>query len=538
MSEKVISNTFTVNTVEDALSLVLETYAIAFPTDSNYTVGSALSYTVGAKMFLGNDTQQTITSISTTSSDGGVNAWSISNGVRIAVGEERFVNSVTVTVTAVCSVGSRTATINLTPTPQGVQGARGKIGRFFYFGGEFNSSDNTTAFLINDAQAPYFEHTEGGQKRYHVFNPDETPAGGLRSMAQMWTASQQSWNNAPWEVMTNDFKYIITEALFGAYAHLGSFIINGDWMISQHGTINGQASTNYTQFDPDHPNDNTGTNFIPYFAVDGLTGKSYQNDAYVNGTIISEGSANSRWEISPELSEGSIAIPRIIGYSTGGEKRMQLIFDADDSDTVQVAYGGGLSFIEQEAGVGDVTAAGYFKTAWKNSNSDNYNSSYIRATSDPSEPRIEFQSTVNSGKYLKVGVDTSGVLLSSTNWPSYSSNFLDGRVYIDANGYLKVKGQRQSSLLRASANTQLDGNYDTIVAVTAGITITFPSNPVHGQKFTIIPNTSCHIHIGKSGDHIIHPSGSSHEGLELEGVNQHYVVYDSVDKRWYLSWCN
>jgi hypothetical protein len=96
-----------------------------------------------------------------------------------------------------------------------------------------------------------------------------------------------SSSNENWKLMVTDFKYLITEAIFGSYAHFGSFIINGDWMISQHGTINGQASTNYAAFDTSHPFDDVGTNFIPNFCIDGLTGKTYQNLAYLRGGLRS-----------------------------------------------------------------------------------------------------------------------------------------------------------------------------------------------------------------------------------------------------------
>ena len=121
----------------------------------------------------------------------------------------------------------------------GGQGERGKIGRFFYFGGTFDSSDSTKTFIVNDAQAPYFEHsetvtTQSGTttiKRYHVFNYD---TNGTYTMAQMW-AIRNNWNGKPWESMTNDFKYLITEAIFAQYAKLASAIFNGDWMLSQYG---------------------------------------------------------------------------------------------------------------------------------------------------------------------------------------------------------------------------------------------------------------------------------------------------------------
>lgn len=126
---------------------------------------------------------------------------------------------------------------------KGSNGVRGKVGRFFYYAGEFNVSDSTHTFVVNDAQAPYFKT---GQLTFHVYNSD---TNGSFTMAQMGN----NFNNEPWEVMTNDFKYLITEAIFGSYAHFGSFVINGDWMISQHGKLNGSNSSSYTLFDPTTP---------------------------------------------------------------------------------------------------------------------------------------------------------------------------------------------------------------------------------------------------------------------------------------------
>lgn len=162
----------------------------------------------------------------------------------------------------------------------GQEGSRGRVGRFFYYVGTW-TGDTVKTYTVNDAQAPYFKYGNN----YYVFNPE---TNGDYTESQMGTPSTSSTN---WEIMTNDFKYIITEALFGSFAHLGSFIINEDWLISQHGTVNGNSSDAYTQFDKDYPNTNhydssTGQyNFIPNFAVDGLTGETYQNVAHVRGEI-------------------------------------------------------------------------------------------------------------------------------------------------------------------------------------------------------------------------------------------------------------
>ena len=156
------------------------------------------------------------------------------------------------------------------------QSIRGKIGRFFYYAGAWNDFASTDSFLVNDAQAPYFAYNSN----YWVFNPE---TNGTYTKQDMGTPSSSSSN---WKVMTSDFKYIITEAIFGSYAHFGSFIINGDWMISTNGTINGVLYVNgqnftyngetkpaYMWFDASNPSNNTGHNFVSNFAINGLTGQ-------------------------------------------------------------------------------------------------------------------------------------------------------------------------------------------------------------------------------------------------------------------------
>lgn len=168
------------------------------------------------------------------------------------------------------------ASITIPIAFDGTQGERGKIGRFFYFGGVFNSEDNdpTHGFVVNDAQAPYFEHTENGKKRYHVFNYD---TNGTYTMAQMWAISS-NWNNKPWEVMTNDFKYIITQALFADFAKLGSWVFSGDYMLSQTGV---DGTTNYQNF--------TGESgaWQPNLYMNALTGRLVGNNVNLRGVFNS-----------------------------------------------------------------------------------------------------------------------------------------------------------------------------------------------------------------------------------------------------------
>lgn len=176
------------------------------------------------------------------------------------------------------------ASVNIPIAFDGAQGVQGKIGRFFYFGGEFNAADNdpTHVFVVNDAQAPYFEHsetvtTQSGTKtvkRYHVFNYE---TNGSYTMAQMW-AIRNNWNSKPWEVMTNDFKYIITQALFADFAKLGSWVFSGDYMLSQTGV---DGTKNYQNF--------TGESgaWQPNLYMNALTGRLVGNNVNLRGVFNS-----------------------------------------------------------------------------------------------------------------------------------------------------------------------------------------------------------------------------------------------------------
>lgn len=158
---------------------------------------------------------------------------------------------------------------------------RKNINRFYYYAQEWEDDDEIV-YVVNQLQAPYFSY----QGEYWIFNPAKI---GTYSMHEMGEPTESINNILGWEKMNAEFKYIITKVIFSENAYLGSFIINGDWMISQHGTVNGSASTDYTAFDPDHPNDNTGSNFIPNFAVDGETGQVYIRGAYIEGNVYATG---------------------------------------------------------------------------------------------------------------------------------------------------------------------------------------------------------------------------------------------------------
>lgn len=112
-----------------------------------------------------------------------------------------------------------------------------------------------------------------------------------------------------WE-LAKQFSFAIIEALFAAFAHLGSFIVSGDFFISQYGTLF-QGSTEiaigannhtatwggkvpYIYFDASDPWVNTlpasgSYKFRPTLVLDAMTGSTYQNNSFVRGLIHATG---------------------------------------------------------------------------------------------------------------------------------------------------------------------------------------------------------------------------------------------------------
>lgn len=149
----------------------------------------------------------------------------------------------------------------------GQTGGVGKTGPWWYPAGSWNSN---TEYIRNDSVVPVVEHNN-----YYWYLGKENYA----SRGEEPTASSKVWN------LADNFKVVFCEALFAAFAKLGSAIMNGDWMVSQHGKINGTASTDYTKFKETDPQGKNSGNFCPNFAIDLLAGKAYMNDAVIRGTV-------------------------------------------------------------------------------------------------------------------------------------------------------------------------------------------------------------------------------------------------------------
>ena len=221
---------------------------------------------------------------------------------------------------------------------KGDQGIQGKLGRMYYYWGVWSSS--STKVTITDNQTPMFKYGDD----YWMWVADN----GTYKLSAMGTPST---NNTNFEKVLSNFKFILTEAIFTSFAKFGSFVISGDWMISTNGTIQGVAYNSgatyngaaaYTFFDASNPH--SGNGFIPKYALDGLTGKVYMDDAYVKGEIVATkgtitgtltvGSGNYI-KISPGSNSATIS-----GYSSSDSNERLYIGFANGRGIIKASYDG------------------------------------------------------------------------------------------------------------------------------------------------------------------------------------------------------
>lgn len=166
----------------------------------------------------------------------------------------------------------------------------GDIHRFYYYAGEWEDTA-LKGNVVTDLEAPFFSYTTLDANNnpvvsYWVFNPQEN---GLYTWSEMGAPRESTTSNpSAWVEMISEFKYMITQAIFGEYAQFGSAIINGDWLLSTHGKRNGQDSQQYTYFDPQDPMGEISGNFAPNFCVDLLTGQIYAMSGSVGGFAIDD----------------------------------------------------------------------------------------------------------------------------------------------------------------------------------------------------------------------------------------------------------
>ena len=112
-------------------------------------------------------------------------------------------------------------------------------------------------------------------KQYYALN-NKGQSGEVGSDLNPQTDYAQNGNNATW-VLCPKFQVAILEAVFAAFAKLGSAIFSGDFMMSQHGVNKqGEDTTNYETFNPE------SDDFTPNILMNFLTGYSH----FAKGNVV------------------------------------------------------------------------------------------------------------------------------------------------------------------------------------------------------------------------------------------------------------
>lgn len=164
-------------------------------------------------------------------------------------------------------VASKTGQVNYKLKPEkgdpGKPGAPGKLGPMLYPAGIYVIGAQTR-YIRTELSAPVVLFN----KQYYVLN-NKGQSGEVGSDLNPQDDYAKNGNNATW-VLCQKFQIAIFEAVFAAFAKLGSAIFSGDFMMSQHGVNKqGEASSDYEKFTPDM------AEFIPNILLNMLTGYAH-----------------------------------------------------------------------------------------------------------------------------------------------------------------------------------------------------------------------------------------------------------------------
>ena len=159
----------------------------------------------------------------------------------------------------------------------------GKTGPMFYIAGIWKS---TTQYTKNDYKCPVV--MLASNNKYYYLKETSSQGQNPSSYTNIWGEA-------------DNFAAVFTQVLFSEFAKLGSFVLNQDWMISQHGVeydssgnltmVIGDNTTNYQNFKTSNPTTNLSgeVNFCPNLAIDAKTGRVYAQRMDVGGSSTFKG---------------------------------------------------------------------------------------------------------------------------------------------------------------------------------------------------------------------------------------------------------
>lgn len=222
-------------------------------------------------------------------------------------------NDGSVVVTLTGSGTSRSITIPVIGNKRGADGADGRPGSsgvMLYPAGVWEAK----TYEANGDSRPYVLYKPDG--RYYYLNDDSASAADVPGTSDKWTLMAQV-----------DVVY----AKFGImdYGQMASAVFCGDWMYSQYGklytsdsaytvidgsnydtpfTFGDESAVPFAWFNPDYPQGGSPATFAPNWAVNLMTGQSFQGDANISGTVVAENFYVSTMFSGDGLTGDSIAL--------------------------------------------------------------------------------------------------------------------------------------------------------------------------------------------------------------------------------------
>lgn len=281
------------------------------PADSNGRCRASFSKTSTVRMFV-NNRQASITEFTYTKQgmsgatvsasqipSGGVAGYAFGIRVNSGTSEESYGGFLKITVTG--NVGNKSykafGTVSVEGNRKGDSGGSGQgaPGPMCYSTGEYSENIiymQERGSAGNVICTPAVEVPVEGSSTSELWYLD-----ALTNVINGTHVGPKDNNQAVWKQGLSGYNLIRTKYLFADFGNIGSFVICGDWLISQageywesasvHYAVNGGTS-HYTAFKGADPL-GTGAEgypcFAPNFALDGMTGKGYTKNWRFSGNI-------------------------------------------------------------------------------------------------------------------------------------------------------------------------------------------------------------------------------------------------------------
>lgn len=300
----------------DAFNVALGAYSITVALTSDGYLISPLDIYIPVYATYGQTnvlSDCTVTLVSSTDSDFGASFTNVnSQGIRITYdGDTMAYSAKLVFRVRHATYGTRDLTFTIVGVRQGGVGATGKAGKWYDYAGEWNVGGLQS--VTNTEKIGYYVLYDG---HFYMNVKDDGVANDATPSA----------SSTYWERMADDRNFYIGKAFFGEYAEFGSGIINGDWMLSKNGKIDGSLYANgakyggraaYTYFDPHFPL-GTGT-YKPTVNTASISGSSYVTVAQFD---ITEGCEYGIKVYCHRVSGSSYVYVRIYGVKSDGTETL------------------------------------------------------------------------------------------------------------------------------------------------------------------------------------------------------------------------